>query len=239
MEQEKKSCPYCGEKIMASAKKCRYCGEWLTNIPNFIPHTSQDVPHKESCLRSKCLYNRKWTDLFFVVTIIAILITYLNLYEILKIDLIPSLVGIVFAFLYELLFLFLLMKAIPYMSRLLNIHFVVVLAMDAFLCILYLTLFTTNINNKNSFVFVLFFLYTSYIVTTFLGLQLVLNYEGVIKQTGWIIIVYYIVSLIWSTIEDDISNPIAFVVSFALDCFYYRYIRNILSYKINIDYERN
>ena len=125
------------------------------------------------------------------------------------------------------------------MSRLLNIHFVVVLAMDAFLCILYLTLFTTNINNKNSFVFVLFFLYTSYIVTTFLGLQLVLNYEGVIKQTGWIIIVYYIVSLIWSTIEDDISNPIAFVVSFALDCFYYRYIRNILSYKINIDYERN
>ena len=234
MEQEKKNCPYCGEEIMASAKKCRYCGEWLTNIFNFIPYTSQEAPHKKSCLRSNCLYNRKWTGIFFGVTIIAILITYLNQYEILKIDLIPSIIGIVLGFLYELLFLFLLMRAIPHMSRLLNIHFVVVLALDAFLCILYLTLFTTNFNSKNSFAFVLLFLYTSYIITIFLGLQLVLNFEGVIKQTGWIIIAYYIVSLIWSIIEDDISNPIAFVVSFALDCFYYRYIRNILSYKINI-----
>ena len=32
MEQnnnQTKHCPYCGEEIMASAKKCRYCGEWL------------------------------------------------------------------------------------------------------------------------------------------------------------------------------------------------------------------
>ena len=28
---ETKRCPYCGEEIMASAKKCKHCGEWLNN----------------------------------------------------------------------------------------------------------------------------------------------------------------------------------------------------------------
>lgn len=27
--ENKKQCPYCGEEIMATAKKCRHCGEWL------------------------------------------------------------------------------------------------------------------------------------------------------------------------------------------------------------------
>ena len=30
MEQQTKNCPYCGEVIMAVAKKCKHCGEWLT-----------------------------------------------------------------------------------------------------------------------------------------------------------------------------------------------------------------
>lgn len=31
MEQETIKCPYCGEEILAIAKKCKHCGEWLNN----------------------------------------------------------------------------------------------------------------------------------------------------------------------------------------------------------------
>lgn len=29
MEQQTKKCPYCGEEILAVARKCKHCGEWL------------------------------------------------------------------------------------------------------------------------------------------------------------------------------------------------------------------
>ena len=227
MEQGKKNCPYCGEEIMATAKKCRHCGEWLTNIPSFT-HTFQKTTQKDSCLKSHCLYDRQWMNILFGVTIIAILIAYLSLFQIIE-SYLTATIGILFASLCDILFLFLLMKAIPHMSRLLNIHFIVVLTIDVFLCILFMTMLTTGINNEDGFVLGQFLEYTSDIIMALLGLQLVLNYGGIIKQTGWIIIAYYIVSLVWSVIEDEISNMIAFIFSFALDYFYYIYMRNLLS----------
>lgn len=32
-DQDHKTCPYCGEEILAVAKKCKYCGEWLNKEP--------------------------------------------------------------------------------------------------------------------------------------------------------------------------------------------------------------
>ena len=32
--EEKKLCPYCGEEILAVAKKCKHCGEWLDKKEN-------------------------------------------------------------------------------------------------------------------------------------------------------------------------------------------------------------
>ena len=40
-EADRIPCPYCGEKILADAKKCRYCGEWLQ------PEKSPSTPSAE------------------------------------------------------------------------------------------------------------------------------------------------------------------------------------------------
>ena len=37
MEDATKQCPYCGEKILATAIKCKYCGEWLAEKSSVTP----------------------------------------------------------------------------------------------------------------------------------------------------------------------------------------------------------
>ncbi len=41
MERETKKCPYCGEVILAVAKKCKHCGIWLEDS-RIKPQSEQD-----------------------------------------------------------------------------------------------------------------------------------------------------------------------------------------------------
>ena len=42
-----KRCPYCGEEILAIAKKCKHCGEWLEEKSPQIPSLTSDTELKE------------------------------------------------------------------------------------------------------------------------------------------------------------------------------------------------
>lgn len=42
--EDTKICPYCGEEILAVAKKCKYCGEWLKED---VPDTGNELHLKE------------------------------------------------------------------------------------------------------------------------------------------------------------------------------------------------
>lgn len=54
--KQTKHCPYCGEEIMASAKKCRYCGEWLDKEAQPITkqvEKTKELPKDKSREQSK------------------------------------------------------------------------------------------------------------------------------------------------------------------------------------------
>jgi hypothetical protein len=57
MEQETMKCPYCGEEILAVAKKCKHCGEWLDEeeIEGEVEETEEkeETPKKVTIFTSR------------------------------------------------------------------------------------------------------------------------------------------------------------------------------------------
>lgn len=65
--EEKKRCPYCGEEILAVAKKCKHCGEWLDKKENVeIRIEAKHVPEK------KTASFKKWWIVILLILVIAI-----------------------------------------------------------------------------------------------------------------------------------------------------------------------
>lgn len=60
MEQERKICPYCGEEIMAVAKKCRHCGEWLE--PKEVQELKSSVTDTDNELNYKIALVKRVKD---------------------------------------------------------------------------------------------------------------------------------------------------------------------------------
>lgn len=45
MEKETKTCPYCGEEILAKAVKCKHCGEFLEETPVILSNGMKKCPY--------------------------------------------------------------------------------------------------------------------------------------------------------------------------------------------------
>ena len=76
MNSKYKHCPYCGEEILAVAKKCRYCGEWLdtNDVPGNPQQTESEEPEdysEEEMDEKPSFIRRTWKVLLPVLVIPA------------------------------------------------------------------------------------------------------------------------------------------------------------------------
>jgi hypothetical protein len=241
MEQGKKNCPYCGEEIMATAKKCRHCGEWLFKVS---PKEALNKPvYKEADFSPKQKYDRTILEALFWVTIAGSLIQTLHqsgvasdivvrgtivtrfVLGIIKFfSTLPEALGDLMFCTGEIIFIYLLMKAMSSFHKPLKNIFWGNLVLYA-LVLLFMLMGDFN-DNEN----IIILLFLSLFLIVLLGIKIILNYDGVVKRTGWVIIIYSILSAVIGLIEEFVAYPIIyFLISFFVDYYYIKYLRDVLS----------
>ncbi len=63
--EEKKLCPYCGEEILAVAKKCKHCGEWLDKKENVETRIESQY-----ILEKKTAFKKWWIAILIILAIV-------------------------------------------------------------------------------------------------------------------------------------------------------------------------
>lgn len=243
MEQEKKNCPYCGEEIMASAKKCKHCGEWLTEKTNVqVPQYSVE---KETSFSSDYLYDRTLMKIILWATLVGAFIQALHqsgvaqdiiisgsarirlFWGIIKfLSDIPEVIGDILFGVGETCIFYMLMKVFSNLHKPLTSWFVAYLIINIVMSFIVGTIEETNEGMLIAFLSAVIYL----IITIALGAIIVYNYEEEIRTLGWIIIIYSICSIIFSIVIENIAYPfIAFIILFGMDYLYLNYLCNKLS----------
>ena len=242
MFQGKKNCPYCGEEIMATAKKCKHCGEWLVEVTNVA--SQQQPVRMESYFDSKYLYDKVWMNILFWLTIIGAFIqavhnsgvtvsesTHSYLRYIQWASEIPEAVGGFLCGAGEICFVILLMKVFSNFHKPLKGWFITYIIFSVIILFIYLL----SEDSKNGAISIsealmgLIVVSPILIPVLLLPIMIINNYEGNIKTLGWVMIGYTIASTIAGLIADYVSPIAAFFINFLIDFFYYRFLSDTLT----------
>ena len=259
MEKETKTCPYCGEEILATAKKCKHCGEWLIVDTSSNPQqqtTKKDVEiieedgafeenEIEGYFSQSYLFDSTKITILFWATIIGSIISSLHSSGIAEMlgDMnahrgVATRILAFFAGFPEIIgdllgtigeVIFLFLL----MKVFSNLHKPLKEWFIASIVISGLCGLISMGNTDNESNTLLIFFVAFIIINIILGIKIVTNYEESIKELGWYIIGYPIVSIIALIIIVNIPydwySYAFFFITVGIDYFYYGYLRNVLS----------
>lgn len=240
MEKKTKTCPYCGEEIMATAKKCKHCGEWLVEVTNEPVQQASVI--KESYFSPECLHDRIWTKILFGVTILGSLIIEVHSlglnskkHWIHFIADMPEWLGALLSFWGEGLFLFLLMITMSHYHKPLKGIFLwnIIWFFGFGILVLIAIISGESFSEQNSSLGEgLMYGFIAYLPLGVLGAKIIGNYEDSIQKLGKVILIYIGISILIGAIDCVVSEGIKMfmsILTILVDVLYFGYLRDILS----------